>query len=89
MARGVLLVMLAVLIFGLTPLPRDAWWHESRLLPGFQAGAEWLATLLPESAKKYLDFRRVLPALPVPSPAPGSSTQAPVVTPAPQDQPSS
>jgi membrane protein required for colicin V production len=88
LARGVLLVMLAVLIFGLTPLPRDAWWHESRLLPSFQAGAEWLGTLLPESAKKYLDFRRVLPSLPMPPATSGASTQLPEQTTPQQAQPS-
>ncbi|WP_313913014.1 CvpA family protein [Tahibacter sp.] len=65
LARGVLLVLLAVLLLGFTPFPRDPWWQQSRLMPGFQNGAEWLAAKLPDNVTKYLDYRGLLtlPAL--------------------------
>lgn len=47
LARGVLLVSVLVLLAGFTPLPRDPWWREARLLPPFQSMALWIKTLLP------------------------------------------
>ncbi|MDF9391238.1 MULTISPECIES: CvpA family protein [Methylococcus] len=47
LARGVLLVSVMVLLAGFTPLPRDPWWRESRLIPPFQSMALWIKTLLP------------------------------------------
>lgn len=78
LARGVLLILLAVLLLGFTPFPRDPWWQQSRLLPGFQNGAEWLAVRLPDNVTRHLDYRGLLtlpalqgrPAAPsLPSPA--------------------
>lgn len=66
--RGAALACVLVLLFGFTPLPQDAWWRESRLLPGFQRGAEWLRSWLPQAVAQHVDFRPVLPPLPVPSP---------------------
>ena len=50
LARGLVLACAAVLLLGFTPLPRDAWWSQSRLLPGVQRGAEWMAGFLPPAA---------------------------------------
>ncbi|QXP84884.1 CvpA family protein [Methylococcus sp. ANG] len=47
LARGVLLVSVLVLLAGFTPLPRDPWWRESRLIPPFQSMALWIKALLP------------------------------------------
>lgn len=70
LARGLLLVVVAVLLLGFTPFPRDVWWHESRLLPSLEIGAQWLAAQLPASVGQHLDFRSlVLPPL-TPKPAP-------------------
>lgn len=66
--RGAALACVLVLLLGFTPLPQDAWWRESRLLPGFQRGAEWLRSWLPQAVAQHVDFRPVLPPLPVPSP---------------------
>src|SRR5262249_6777348 len=52
--RGLALVTLTVLVLGFTPLPRDPWWKQSQLLPGFQRGAEWLSARLPPEVTKYL-----------------------------------
>ncbi|TDR43257.1 membrane protein required for colicin V production [Tahibacter aquaticus] len=76
LARGLLVVMLAVLMLGFTPLPRDPWWRQSSLLPSFQRGAEWLSAQLPESVNKYLDFRG-LPSLPLLPAAPAAPTSTP------------
>ncbi|MBL8299092.1 MAG: CvpA family protein [Rhodanobacteraceae bacterium] len=64
LARGLALVVIVVLLLGFTPLPRDPWWKQSRLMPGFQNGAEWLSAKLPESVNKHLDYRGLL-TLPV------------------------
>jgi len=53
-ARGVLVVALLVWLAGLTPLPADPWWQESRFIPWFQELALWLKDLLPpEVAEKF------------------------------------
>lgn len=46
-ARGATLVVVIVLMLGLTPFPRDAWWHESHLLPHAVAMAERARAWLP------------------------------------------
>ena len=46
-ARGVLLVAVLVLLAGLTPMPQEAWWHESSLVGYFEELAFWLRDLLP------------------------------------------
>ena len=46
-ARGAVVVAILVLLAGLTPLPEDGWWHESRLLPYFQEMAVWMKGYLP------------------------------------------
>ena len=83
--RGLALVTLTVLILGFTPLPRDPWWQQSQLLPGFQRSAEWLSVRLPPEVTKYLDLRGLLPQLPAahtqPSkPAPGEKTATATTT---------
>jgi len=86
LARGLLLVTFAVLILGFTPFPRDPWWHDSQLLPSFQAGAEWLSARLPPDVTKYLDLRGLLPipaALPPAAPAPVPASIAPPIPPPP------
>lgn len=59
--RGLVLVTLCVLLLGFTPFPRDPWWRESRLLPSFQASAEWLSQRLPAPVARYLDLRGLMP----------------------------
>ena len=46
-ARGVLVCAVLVLLAGLTSLPQESWWHESRLLVHLQDMALWLAGFLP------------------------------------------
>lgn len=53
-ARGVLLVAILVLLAGLTPMPEDSWWKQSRLIAYFQELAVWLREFLPpDIAEKF------------------------------------
>lgn len=63
LARGVLLVVFAVLLAGFTALPREApWWRQSTLLPGFESGAAWVARTLPPGVAHALEIGgRALP----------------------------
>jgi membrane protein required for colicin V production len=67
--RGAALACVLVLLLGFTPLPQDAWWRESRLLPGFQRGAEWLRAWLPAAVAQHVEFHPALPAPTAPSPS--------------------
>ena len=55
-ARGALLGCVLVLLFGFTPMPGDDWWRQSRLLPYYEGGAEWMRGWLPEQVAKHVDF---------------------------------
>jgi len=47
-ARGGVIVAVLVLLAGLTALPQDSWWQESRFLGYFQDFAIWIHDLIPE-----------------------------------------
>ena len=66
--RGAALACVLVLLLGFTPMPQDPWWKESRLLPGFQRGAEWLRGWLPAQVAEHVQFPSSLLALPDLSP---------------------
>jgi membrane protein required for colicin V production len=66
--RGAALACVLVLLMGFTPMPQDAWWQQSRLLPGFQRGAEWLRSWLPEAVTQYVNFGVAVPGANDPSP---------------------
>ncbi len=54
--RGVLLVVLLIAVGGFTPLPRDPWWPESRVIQSLEPMAEWATSFLPENVREYLEF---------------------------------
>ena len=54
--RGVAVVGIIVLLAGLTPLPRDPWWNESRLLMHFEQLALWMRGYLPPEIASYIAF---------------------------------
>lgn len=54
--RGLILVVMLVLIAGLTPIPRDPWWSESRSIQAIIPLADWASTFLPESIRSHLDL---------------------------------
>ncbi len=56
-SRGVLVVAVLVLLSGLTTLPQEQWWHESRLMPYFQELALWLRDLLPPDFAEHFRYR--------------------------------
>ncbi len=73
--RGLALVVLVVFVSA-AMFRRDPWWHESRLLPTFEVGADWLAAHVPPEVARYLEPVENLikpPALPLPSAPPSSS----------------
>lgn len=54
--RGLALVLLLLLVAGLTPLPADPWWQESRTIARLMPLVDWAASFLPESITEYLEF---------------------------------
>ena len=54
--RGLLIVTLAVLLAGMTPLPRAAWWRQSQLIPTFQRAAQALQSRLPPRVAKFVSY---------------------------------
>lgn len=56
-ARGGLLVALLVMLAGVTPLPEDPWWKQSKLIPPFQSLAVWLKDHIPSDLAGYIHFR--------------------------------
>jgi membrane protein required for colicin V production len=49
LARAVLVLGVAVLLAGGSPVPKAGWWKESLLLPWLEAGVAFATPLLPES----------------------------------------
>lgn len=56
-ARGMVVVAVLVLLGGLTPLPNDQWWQESKLIPPFQTLAIWLRDHIPSGVTDYVNYR--------------------------------
>ena len=54
--RGALVVAILVLLAGLTPLPEDPWWQESKAMPYFEELATTLRGFLPEDIAKDFEF---------------------------------
>lgn len=55
LARGMVIVAVAVMLARFTPFPEDPWWQESRLLPEFERLAEWSMRYMPESVQGVLN----------------------------------
>lgn len=56
-ARGMVVISVLVLLGGLTPLPNDPWWKESKLIPPFQSLAIWLRDHVPSDFSNYVNYR--------------------------------
>ena len=52
--RGIAIVLVAVVLAGFTPFPKDPWWQASRLLPGFERLAAWAVDRAPDNLSGYL-----------------------------------
>lgn len=54
--RGVALVVAIILVAGLTPVPQDPWWQQSRAIQSLMPLAEWSAGYLPDYILEHLDL---------------------------------
>jgi len=70
LARGMVIVVVAVMLARLTPFVEDPWWRESLLLPRFEQLAERTRGMLPESVRGML--------APQPDPAQESVAEPPL-----------
>lgn len=55
-ARGLVLIVAALLVCGFTPIPGDPWWKESQTIQRMMPLVAWTATYLPESVMEHLDL---------------------------------
>lgn len=56
LARGAAAITVLVLMAGVTPLPKDAWWHQARLIGHFQESALWARNFLPPELAENIRF---------------------------------
>ena len=54
--RGGLIVAVLVMLAGVSPLPQDPWWKQSKLIPPFQALALWLRDQIPSGLAAQVKF---------------------------------
>lgn len=57
MARGVLIVLVAVMLGGLTPLPKADWWRNAVLAPPLETAVLALRPWLPDSLSQKIRYR--------------------------------
>ena len=55
--RGILVVLAAVLVAGMTPLPKAEWWHDAMLAPPLETVIIALKPWLPADAAKRIRYR--------------------------------
>jgi len=54
--RGLILILVLMLVAGLTPVPQDPWWQQSRSVQSLIPLAEWSAQFLPDYILEYMDL---------------------------------
>lgn len=54
--RGVVIGALIVMLAGLTTLPQEQWWLDSRLISYFQDLALWIRSFLPDSVAQHISY---------------------------------
>ena len=54
--RGLILILVLMLVAGLTPVPKDPWWQQSRTIQSMIPLAEWSAQFLPDYILEYMDL---------------------------------
>ena len=54
--RGLCIVLVLMLVAGLTPVPQDPWWSQSRSIQSLLPLAEWSAQFLPEYILEHLEL---------------------------------
>jgi membrane protein required for colicin V production len=55
--HGLVVVFVLVVVAGLTPLPKDHWWQQSKFLPPFQSMAMLVRDTLPSKVAKSIKYR--------------------------------
>jgi len=70
--RGIGLILLLMLVAGLTPVPQDPWWKNSRSIQSLIPLAQWASQYLPDTIMEHLDLTPEEETTPV-------TTDAPVV----------
>ena len=55
--HGMVAMVIIVLLAGMTPMPNDLWWAESKMLPPFQLCAVWLRDHIPSELAAYIHYR--------------------------------
>ncbi|MDD1612507.1 MAG: CvpA family protein [Methylococcaceae bacterium] len=55
--RSLILAILVVILAGLTPLPNESWWHQSKMIPPFQTATTWLQHHFPSGLSGYIRYR--------------------------------
>jgi len=55
-AKGVLIVSILVLLAGVTPVAKEPWWSQSKLIPSFESVAKWLRTQVPSGLAGQVKF---------------------------------
>ena len=55
--RGLAIVLAIILIAGLTPVPQDPWWQQSRTIQSLMPLAEWSAQFLPDYILEHLELK--------------------------------
>lgn len=56
--RGVIIVLVLILVAGLTPIPKDPWWQQSRTIQSLMPLAEWSTQYLPDYILEHMSFGR-------------------------------
>ena len=54
--RGLAIVVVVLLVAGLTPIPADPWWQNSRSIARLMPLVNWAADHLPEAVREQLEF---------------------------------
>lgn len=55
-ARGAAIITVLVLLAGMTLMPQDPWWQNSRLLNYFQGIALWVRSFMPPDIAGHIQF---------------------------------
>lgn len=56
LARGLLIVLAAVIVCGMTDLPQQAFWKDALLSPMAEAGARTIKPFLPEALARHVKY---------------------------------
>lgn len=54
--RGLILVLVLMLVAGLTPVPQDPWWQQSRTIQSLMPLAQWSSGFLPDYILEHMNL---------------------------------